>query len=122
MAADPHHVRSHDGRSATLLELHADAASHCLLAWAYPSDMEVRVAAEIACGLTGIDYMTSLVRGVSSCGPEITDAASLAQRAMFVGYIDKIVALSKAGAVPREGILCTGRPADGLGYDTEEYV
>ncbi len=109
---------STDTPTATPLELAADAAAYALLAFAYPSDIQVREAAMRTCQLVGIDYVEA-VASTMDLHPQVSTAG--ARRHLAMHLIDGVNALASKGAEPRPGILASGKPADALGRDPSRY-
>ncbi len=103
--------------TATPLELAADAAAYALLAFTYPSDIQVREAAMRCCQLVGVDYVEA-VASTMDLHPQVSTAG--ARRHLAMRLIDGVNALASKGAEPRPGILASGRRADALGRDPRD--
>ncbi len=103
--------------TATALEQEVDAFIATLSAWCYPSDVEVRYTALEACALLGIDYVESIANIMETTNADAHSARYL----LATGFAARIAAEREKGAVPRTGILATGKQADSLGRSVESY-
>jgi hypothetical protein len=98
--------------TGTPLEAAVDAAVCTLMAWAYPSDDELRMAAVSACGLCGVDYIDRVAQLTEhldrdNYNPDHAHTARwLVAQAALAG-----LEVQRRTMVPRMGVLGNGEPA-----------
>lgn len=102
--------------TATPLECYVDAAAYALLAYAYPSDVEIREVAMRTAQLVQVDYIEALGTILDHNKGLSPDAARLHLALHFVEHVKHA---QQTGAEPRAGILASGKPADALGRDPD---
>lgn len=102
--------------TATPLEVYVDAAASSLLAYAYPSDIQIRAGAMQAARLANVDYIEALGTILDHNRNMRPDVARLH---LALHFIEHVRHEAETGAEPREGILSSGKPADELGRDPD---
>lgn len=102
----------------TQLEAAVDAAVATMAAWCYPSDVEVRHVAALACSAVGVDYIAAIALVLDSNAKISADDA---RYVVAQGFLTAVHDMRAAGAKPREHTLVNGREADALGRDPEPY-
>ena len=107
--------------TTTHLERACDAACAVLRAWAYPSDIEQRECAVLACAQLGINYIETVAKVTEQLdGQNYAPGNAHVARFKVAQSVLTGLALRAQTEAPRLGILASGRKADALGRDPQD--